>query len=101
MAFSPVEPIRDTPPPPDVAPERRTRTRPVPGMTGVGNQQAPATMVAVMAQDNQKTTNQPKKMPPDLQDVEPGSDADATPLPEVGKTPPDPNKSSDGNTKAE
>lgn len=47
-------------------------------MTGVGNRWARATMVAVMAQDNQKTTNQPKKMPPDLQDVEPGSDADAT-----------------------
>jgi len=29
---------------------------------------------------------------PDLKDVEAGSDADATPLPEVGETPPDPNK---------
>jgi hypothetical protein len=29
---------------------------------------------------------------PDLKDVEPGSDADATPVPEVGKTPPDPKK---------
>lgn len=46
-----------------------------------------------MAQDNQKTNN-PNKKTPDLQDVEPGSDADATPVPEVGKTPRDPNKTS-------
>lgn len=45
-----------------------------------------------MAQDKQKTDD-PKKKASDLQDVEPGSDADASPVPEVGKTPPDP----DGN----
>lgn len=28
---------------------------------------------------------------PDLKDVEPGSDADETPVAEPGKTPPDPN----------
>ena len=59
------------------------------------------TMEAVMAQDNQKTTNEPKRMPPDLQDVEPGSDADASPVPEVGKTPRDPNKPSDDDAKIE
>ena len=47
-----------------------------------------------MAQDNQKT-NDPNKKAPDLQDVEPGSDADAPPVPEVGKAPRDPNKTSD------
>ncbi|MGB3335845.1 MAG: hypothetical protein WBA73_01565 [Devosia sp.] len=47
-----------------------------------------------MAQDDQKTSN-PNKKAPDLQDVEPGSDADATPVPEVGKMPRDPNKTSD------
>lgn len=47
-----------------------------------------------MAQDNQKPTKLNKKAP-DLRDVEPGSDADATPVPEVGKTPRDPNKVSD------
>ncbi|HEY8577942.1 MAG TPA: hypothetical protein VIL88_16570 [Devosia sp.] len=36
--------------------------------------------------------NKPKPKAPDLKDVEAGSDADATPIPEVGKTPPDPNK---------
>ena len=53
-----------------------------------------ATTQAIMAQDKQKPTN-PIKKAPDLQDVEPGSDADATPTPEVGKTPRDPNKTSD------
>ena len=38
-----------------------------------------------------KKTEDPKNNP-DLKDIEPGSDADATPLPEVGKTPPDPSK---------
>ncbi len=33
-----------------------------------------------------------KKPDPALADVEPGSDADATPAGEPGKTPPDPNK---------
>lgn len=33
-----------------------------------------------------------KPADPGLKDVEPGSDADTTPLPDVGKTPPDPNK---------
>ena len=47
---------------------------------------------ATMTQDNQKTTADTKEKSPDLQDVEPGSDADATPVPEVGKTPQDPNK---------
>lgn len=32
---------------------------------------------------------------PDLKDVEPGSDADETPVEEPGKTPPDPNKKPD------
>lgn len=32
------------------------------------------------------------KKTPDLDDVEPGSDADATPIAEPGQTPPDPNK---------
>ena len=32
-----------------------------------------------------------KKSNPDLKDVEPGSDADETPVPELGKTPPNPN----------
>ena len=32
------------------------------------------------------------KRDPDLKDVEPGSDADATPVAEPGKTPADPNK---------
>lgn len=36
--------------------------------------------------------NEDPESNPDLRDVEPGSDADATPVPEVGKTPPDPNK---------
>ena len=36
--------------------------------------------------------NQDLKSNPDLKDVEAGSDADATRVPEVGKTPPDPNK---------
>lgn len=44
-----------------------------------------------MAQDNQKTSNEKLKRTPDLKDVEPGSDADATPVPDIGKTPPDPN----------
>lgn len=35
-------------------------------------------------QDDDKT--------PDLDDVEPGSDADDTPVPEVGETPLDPNQ---------
>lgn len=47
-----------------------------------------------MMQDNRKTNNSNKKNS-DLQDVEPGSDADATPVPEIGKTPRDPNKTSD------
>lgn len=33
---------------------------------------------------------------PDLDNVEPGSDADETPVPEVGETPPDPNKKTSG-----
>ena len=33
-----------------------------------------------------------KKPDPALDDVEPGSDADAKPVPEVGKTPPNPNE---------
>lgn len=36
----------------------------------------------------------PKSDDPKLKDVEPGSDADETPVPEPGKTPPDPNKTS-------
>ena len=40
--------------------------------------------------DDKKNEN--PKSNPELKDVEPGSDADATPVPEVGKTPPDPNK---------
>lgn len=35
--------------------------------------------------------NEDSKSNPDLKDVEAGSDADATPVPDVGKTPPDPN----------
>jgi hypothetical protein len=38
------------------------------------------------------TKNEDPKSNPDLEDVAPGSDADATPVPESGKTPPDPNK---------
>ena len=33
-----------------------------------------------------------EKTASELKDVEPGSDADATPVKEVGETPPDPNK---------
>lgn len=33
-----------------------------------------------------------QKTDPDLKDVEPGSDADATPIAEPGKTPPNPNE---------
>ncbi len=33
-----------------------------------------------------------KKPDPAHNDVEPGSDADATPVPEVGKSPPNPNE---------
>ena len=40
---------------------------------------------------NDKTKNEDPKSTPDLKDVESGSDADATPIPEVGKTPPNPN----------
>lgn len=36
--------------------------------------------------------NEGPKSNPDLKDVEAGSDADATPVPDVGTTPPDPNK---------
>ncbi len=36
--------------------------------------------------------NEDTKFNPEWKDLEPGSDADATPVPEVGKTPPDPNK---------
>jgi hypothetical protein len=32
-----------------------------------------------------------KKFDPTLKDVKAGSDADATPVPEIGKTPPNPN----------
>jgi len=39
-----------------------------------------------------KDDEQDKKPDPALDDVEPGSDADATPVPEVGKTPPSPNE---------
>lgn len=39
-----------------------------------------------------KDQKKPKADDPNLKDVEPGSDADATPLPEVGSQPPDPNK---------
>lgn len=35
-------------------------------------------------------TNKPAD--PDLKDVEPGSDADATPVPPIGHTPPDANE---------
>jgi hypothetical protein len=56
-----------------------------------------AMMELLMAQDNQKTSNEKSKKTPDLEDVEPGSDADATPVPDIGKTPPDPNKPSDQN----
>jgi hypothetical protein len=54
-----------------------------------------ATTEATMTKDNQKTRSDPNKKAPDLQDVEPGSDADATPVPKVGETPRDPNKTSD------
>lgn len=33
-----------------------------------------------------------KTTDPDLKDVQPGSDADETPVPEVGETPPNPNE---------
>lgn len=36
--------------------------------------------------------NEDPKANPDLKDVEPGSDADATPVRDIGKTPPDPNE---------
>lgn len=42
--------------------------------------------------NEQKQDKQPKPSNPDLKDVEPGSDADESPVPEVGKTPRDPNK---------
>lgn len=35
--------------------------------------------------------NEDAQFNPEWKDLEPGSDADATPVPEVGKTPPDPN----------
>jgi hypothetical protein len=47
-----------------------------------------------MAQDNQKPTKRNKKAH-DLQDVEPGSDADEIPVPKVGETPRVPNGTSD------
>jgi hypothetical protein len=39
--------------------------------------------------DDRKSTPPPSD--PALQDVEPGSDADVTPTPPVGQTPPNPN----------
>jgi hypothetical protein len=36
-------------------------------------------------------TDDPRPSDANLKDIEPGSDADATPAPEVGKTPPNPN----------
>jgi len=42
--------------------------------------------------DQKPTGDEKKNADPDLKDVEPGSDADASPAPEVGKTPPNPNR---------
>ena len=42
--------------------------------------------------DSKPDADKAKPATPDLDDVEPGSDADETPVAEPGKTPPDPNK---------
>lgn len=39
-----------------------------------------------------KPDNEKPARSPDLKDVEPGSDADETPVPEDGRLPPDPNR---------
>lgn len=49
--------------------------------------------------DRKQTDDEKKNENPVLKDVVPGSDADATPTPEVGKTPPNPNKKSDDEAK--
>lgn len=48
-----------------------------------------------MTQDDPKNSSQQPEHSPDLDDVAPGSDADATPVPPVGETPPDPNAPND------
>jgi hypothetical protein len=47
-----------------------------------------------MQEDPMKDDPKEPKDDPALKDVEPGSDADATPEPKVGETPPDPNAES-------
>ena len=41
--------------------------------------------------DRKQTDEQKKAQDPDLRDVAVGGDADATPTPEINKTPPNPN----------
>lgn len=43
-------------------------------------------------QDMSDTDDKDQPKAPDTKEVEPGSDADETPAPEIGKTPRDPNK---------
>ena len=49
--------------------------------------------------DSKRTDDDRKNQDPDLKNVEHGSDADATPTPDVGKTPPNPN-GNEGDTDA-
>lgn len=42
--------------------------------------------------DSKPDIDKAKHTTPELDNVEPGSDANETPAPEPGKTPPDPNK---------
>lgn len=41
--------------------------------------------------NSKQMSDDKKNQDPDLKNVESGSDADSTPVPEVGKTPPNPN----------